>query len=460
MMKNLWGGRFAENLDGRVLDFTASFSFDVRLLPHDIRGSIAHARMLGATGIIGADEAAKLIGALGEILQETSLSAPDGRGAEDVHSWVENRLREKVGETAGKLHTGRSRNDQVALDMKLFAREAAGAIIDGLERLERTLLDRAAEAVMPGFTHLQPAQPVLLAHHLTAYIEMFRRDRGRFSDARRRCGESPLGAGALAGSSLPLDREAVARELGFDSVTRNSLDSVSDRDFVIEMSAASALVMVHLSRLAEEVVLWATPAFGFVELPDRLATGSSMMPQKKNPDVAELTRGKSGRVFGNLVALLTVMKGLPLAYQRDMQEDKESFFDTVDTLLGCLAAMDLLVSGIVFDTARMAAEARRGHTVATDLAEYLVTRGMPFRQAHEVVGGLVRDALDRGIEVGDLSAGDLRTRSELFGDDVGPLLTPSGSVGCKRTAGSTAPHLVAEAIRRARGELAGEGEKP
>ncbi len=458
-MKTLWGGRFSEEPDARMMRFSESFSFDVRLLPHDIRGSIAHARMLGAVGIITAEESRLLAEALTGLLAEADGAPAEGSGAEDVHSYVENRLRERLGDLAGKLHTARSRNDQVALDLRLYLRHVSGETAAGLRRLRRVLIDRArehADAIMPGFTHLQPAQPVLLAHHLLAYEEMFRRDTGRVNDALARADELPLGAGALAGTTLPIDREAVARELGFSAVSRNSLDTVSERDFPIEFAAAAALIMAHLSRLGEELVLWSSPAYGFVVLPDRLATGSSMMPQKKNPDIAELIRGRSGRVFGHLVALLTMVKGLPLAYQRDLQEDKEALFDLVDTLTGCLDAASMLLAGISFDRGRMLAAAGSGHTVATDLAEFLVSRGMPFRSAHEVIGAVVRTAISRGVETADLSLDDLRAHSPLFDETAMGLLTPAGSVAAKRSFGSTAPELVSEAISAAGKRLAGE----
>jgi argininosuccinate lyase len=448
-----------------MMRFSESFSFDVRLLPFDIRGSIAHARMLGAVGIITAEESRRLEEALAGMLEETvtGTTPADGAGAEDVHSYVENRLRARLGDLAGKLHTARSRNDQVALDLRMYLRHVSGEVGARLRELRRILIDRAREydgAVMPGFTHLQPAQPVLLAHHLLAYEEMFRRDTGRFADAAARADELPLGAGALAGTTLPIDRGMVARELGFAGVSRNSLDTVSERDFPVEFSAAAALTMAHLSRLGEELALWSSPAYGFVILPDSLATGSSMMPQKKNPDIAELIRGKSGRVFGHLVSLLTMIKGLPLAYQRDLQEDKEALFDLIDTLDGCLAAASMLVAGIAFDRGRMLAAAGRGHTVATDLAEYLVARGMPFRSAHEVVGAVVRQAIAGGIETADLTLEELQRHSPLFDAGAMSLLTPGGSVAAKRSFGSTSPERVAGALEAAGRRLTNEEACP
>lgn len=459
-MKKIWGGRFEEEADRRVIEFTGSFHFDVRLLPYDIRGSAAHARMLRKTGLLSDEECKTIIEGLEEILKEFNIAGSPEAEAEDVHSYVEIRLRDKIGELAGKLHTARSRNDQVALDIKLYLLDVSSRIISSINNLMTTLIHRAEEnldVVMPGFTHLQPAQPVLLSHHLMAYFEMLHRDRKRFEDARRRADEMPLGAGALAGTSIPIDRSSVADELGFSTISRNSLDTVSDRDFLLEFGAAAAITMVHLSRFGEELVLWTNPAFGFVELPDSLATGSSMMPQKKNPDVAELVRGKSGRVFGHLVSLLTVMKGLPLAYQRDLQEDKEAVFDIADTLSASLEIISVFTAGIVFKRERMASASRLDHTGATDLAEYLVIKGMPFRQAHEVVGGIVREAVSQGKNIDDLSTADLRSHSKLFEEDVLEIMSPMGSVKNKKSAGSTKPELVAEAIRKAKESLLSGG---
>jgi argininosuccinate lyase len=458
-MKKLWGGRFQDEADDRVMEFTGSFRFDVRLLPYDIKGSIAHARMLQSIGVLSREEGRSLIKSLEELLLESPGSPlPE---AEDVHTYVENRLREKVGDLAGRLHTARSRNDQVATDMKLFLMDATGAVLLSLGRLRETLVSQAEEnleVIMPGYTHLQPAQPILLSHHLMSYYEKFRRDSGRFRDARERASELPLGSGALAGTSFPVDREMVAAELGFREVARNSLDAVSERDFPLEFTGAAAITMVHLSRLCEELIIWASPAFGFIDIPDRLATGSSMMPQKKNPDVAELIRAKSGRVFGSLMALLSVMKGLPLAYQRDLQEDKEAVFDVADTLRSSLDALQVLMAGIRFDGQKMASEARRGHTVATDMAEYLVGKGMSFREAHQVVGTAVREAVIKGINIDELSHEDLIRCSENFDEGAAAVMTPEGSVKNKKSGGSTAPNLVAEAVKRARGELREEGD--
>ncbi len=462
-MKKIWGGRFREEVDRRVMDFTGSFGFDARLLPYDIKGSIAHARMLARTGLLTPGEGERIAAALEELLAECRDRAFSPEEAEDVHSFVETRLAGKIGDLAGKLHTARSRNDQVALDMKLFLLDQAEAAAGALKHLMGTILGRAEEnldTVMPGYTHLQPAQPVLLAHHLLAYFEMFLRDLGRFADAARRAGLSPLGAGALAGTSLPIDRESTARELGFRGPTRNSLDSVSERDFPLEFSAAACQTMLHLSRLAEEIVLWSSPAYGFIRLPDRLATGSSMMPQKKNPDVAELVRGKCGRVLGHFVALAMVLKGLPLAYQRDLQEDKEAVFDTVDTLLACLGAMDLYLSGAQFQKERMAAEAGREHATATDLAERLVLKGVPFRRAHELVGAAVSEAAASGRNLDQLTPEEIVRLTGLEAGEAGEVLTAPGSVGHKQSFGSTSPGRVAEAVREARKILAGEEGRP
>ncbi|HEU4754802.1 MAG TPA: argininosuccinate lyase, partial [Armatimonadota bacterium] len=370
---------------------------------------IAHCRMLGHAGILTADEAARIEEGLREVL----ASLPQhGRleGAEDIHSWVESRLREKIGPVAGKLHTARSRNDQVATDTRLYLREAAEGIDTQLRELQTTLVEQAGahlETVLPGYTHMQHAQPVVLAHHLLAYFWMLDRDRERLADWRRRANVLPLGAGALAGSPYPVDRAFVARELGFDGVGENSLDNVSDRDFVIELASALALVAVHLSRLAEEIALWNTREFGFIELDDSVATGSSIMPQKKNPDVAELVRGKSGRVFGNLQSLLVTMKGLPLAYNSDMQEDKERIFDSLDTVGGSLGAMTLMLRSARFRTDRMLAGTRGDFSTATDLADFLAQRGVPFRDAHEVVGRIVRACEESGRVLEDLTRQDL-----------------------------------------------------
>ncbi len=453
----LWGGRFEKELDARVHAFGASITFDRRLYREDIAGSIAHATMLGRQGIITPEETATLVDGLRRVLAEVEAGevAPDLRW-EDIHSFVEARLRELVGEVAGKLHTARSRNDQVALDLRLFARAGLKEISVRLAALQKTLLD-AAEAhrdvVMPGYTHLQRAQPVLFAHHLLAYFEMFQRDAERLRDCYLRTNVLPLGAGAIAGVTFPIDRGFVAEQLSFDSVCRNSMDAVSDRDFLVEQLAALSLVMAHLSRLAEEVVLWSTEEFGFLELDDSYATGSSMMPQKKNPDVAELVRGKTGRVYGSLVALLTILKGLPLTYNKDLQEDKEQLFDAVDTVSSCLAMFGGMLATARVKAGRMREAAAGGFSTATDVADYLVRRGLPFRQAHEVVGRMVRLCLERGCDISGLPLADLQALSPLFDQDVYSI-DVDASVAARDVPGGTAPNRVSEALAESRRLLA------
>jgi argininosuccinate lyase len=455
---NLWGGRFDKEPNAAIAAFTHSLPFDQRMAEQDVRGSIAHCRMLGKTGIIPPEEADRIEAGLREILEEVK-TGERLEGAEDIHSWVEARLREKIGPVAGKLHTARSRNDQVATDTRLYLREAAEGIDDQLRDLQQALLDHAGEhveTVLPGYTHMQHAQPVVLAHHLLAYFWMFQRDRGRLADWRKRANVLPLGAGALAGSPYPVDREFVARDLGFDGVGENSLDSVSDRDFVVELASVLALVSVHLSRIAEEIALWNTREFGYVELDDSIATGSSIMPQKKNPDVAELVRGKSGRVFGNLQGLLTTMKGLPLAYNSDMQEDKERIFDSLDTAGGCLGAMTLLLRNCRFRTDRMLASTAGDFSTATDLADFLAMGGVPFREAHEVVGRIVRwcEGNDRALE--SLSAADLESFHDAFARAPADITSVLASVRARRSPGGTAPEEVRKQLARARELLTAE----
>ncbi|HAI20955.1 MAG TPA: argininosuccinate lyase [Clostridiales bacterium UBA8153] len=450
----LWGGRFAPGAGGQAQRFTASIGFDRRLYQEDIAGSQAHARMLAAQGIITPVEAGSIIDALDEIGQEIgSGQFTFALEDEDIHMNVERRLLEKLGSVGGKLHTARSRNDQVALDMHMFVRNGAAEVVRRITALQSALVDRATvyqDAVMPGCTHLQAAQPVLLAHHLLAYFHMLERDRGRFLECRARANLSPLGACALAGTSFPIAPELVAKELGFDGVYANSIDAVSDRDFVIEFISAAALVMVHLSRLAEELVLWSSQPWAWVELSDAYSTGSSIMPQKKNPDTAELIRGKTGRVVGHLMAMLMVMKGLPLAYNSDMQEDKEGLFDAVDTVNGCLETMAGIVGSLAFNRERALAAAAKGHTTATELADYLVRQGVPFREAHAVVGRLVRLALSRGVELDGLSLADLQGASSCFGPEALQLLDPVAATGAKTSPGGTAPANVARALAVAR----------
>ncbi|MBI2458854.1 MAG: argininosuccinate lyase, partial [candidate division NC10 bacterium] len=388
--KKPWGGRFEAETHGQVEAFTASIHFDQRLAPHDIAGSIAHARMLQKCGILSKAEVDAIVAGLEEILKEIERGEfRTDPALEDIHMHIERRLVEKIGDVGGKLHTARSRNDQVALDLRLYLREAIGKIRDQIRSLQEALVAEAEVhlgTVMPGYTHLQRAQPILLAHHLLAYFEMFQRDRDRFADCLTRVNVLPLGAGALAGTTLPIDRAYVAKLLNFPKVAANSVDAVADRDFAVEFLAGCAVLAMHVSRLAEELVLWASAEFGFIELPDAFATGSSMMPQKKNPDVAELARGKAGRVYGSLLALLTMLKGLPLSYNRDLQEDKEPVFDAVDTIRQTLDVLPPMLKAIKFRPERMRAAAAEGFLNATDLAEYLVTKGVPFREAHDTVG--------------------------------------------------------------------------
>ncbi len=452
-----WSGRFSEPVAELVKRYTASVSFDRRLALHDIRGSLAHARMLAKQGIIGQDDLTAIERGMAAIkheieTEEFQWSVDD----EDVHLNIEKRLTALVGDAGKRLHTGRSRNDQVATDIRLWLREE----IDGLDGLLRAyqsaLLDLAeqhAATPMPGFTHLQVAQPVTFGHHLMAYFEMASRDRERLADCRKRTNRLPLGAAALAGTSYPIDREFVARELGFDGVCGNSLDAVSDRDFAIEFAGAAALIMTHVSRFSEELILWMSPRVGFIDLADRFCTGSSIMPQKKNPDVPELARGKTGRVYGHLTGLLTLMKGQPLAYNKDNQEDKEPLFDTVDTVRDTLAIFADLVAGIRVKPEAMRAALRQGYATATDLADYLVKKGLPFRDAHEAVALAVRAAEEKGCDLPDLGLDALRRFSPLIGEDALAVLTVEGSLASRAHVGGTAPEQVRAAIARARSAL-------
>ena len=450
----LWSGRFAEPVDDLVKRFTASISFDRRLARHDIAVSLAHARMLQACGVLSKRELSAIERGMATIAKEvepgTFAWPPE---TEDVHSGIERRLTELAGDAGKRLHTARSRNDQVATDVRLWLREETDEIRGRLAALLRALLDQAerhAALVMPGFTHLQVAQPVTFGHHLLAYVEMFARDRARLADCRKRINVLPLGAAALAGTTFPIDRERVARELGFEGVAANSLDAVSDRDFAIEFCACASLVMVHLSRLAEELVLWMSPRFAFVRLPDRFCTGSSIMPQKKNPDVPELVRGKSGRVFGHLVALLALMKGQPLAYNKDNQEDKEPLFDAVDTVKDSLAVFAGIVAGIEPQPEAMRSAALEGFSTATDLADYLVRKGIAFRDAHEIVARAVREAEAMGCDLSGLPLKVLMRFSPEIGEDVYRSLTLEGSVASRNHPGGTAPSQVRAAAARAR----------
>ena len=438
--------------------FTASVAFDRRLAEYDIEGSVAHARMLLAVGIIGKNDLAAIEKGLAQIRSEVREGRfPWSEAQEDVHFNIERRLTELVGEPGKRLHTARSRNDQVATDVRLYLRDAIDQALTAVKSVQRALLDLAdehAETVMPGYTHLQVAQPVSYGHHLLAYFEMLARDAQRLADCRKRLNRLPLGAAALAGTSFPIDRLMVAKELGFDGVCENSIDAVSDRDFAIEFCACATLVMTHLSRFCEELVIWMNPRFGFVALPDRFCTGSSIMPQKKNPDVAELIRGKTGRVNGHLVALLTIMKGQPLAYNRDNQEDKEPLFDTVDTVAMSLAVFAEMLPGIQVNRKAMEEAARQGHATATDLAEYLVKKGVAFREAHEAVAQAVRYAESRGCELADLKLSELQRFSPAIAKDALAVLTLDGSLKSRTHLGGTAPVRVKAAIAKARKSIA------
>jgi len=460
--RKAWSGRFTEPVDELVKRFTASVSFDRRLAPYDIDGSLAHARMLAARRIISRADLRSIERGLARIRREIETGAFKwSLDAEDVHLNIERRLIALVGDAGKRLHTARSRNDQVATDVRLWLRAEIDEISQRLRALLTALVDQAerhAALVMPGFTHLQVAQPVTFGHHMLAYFEMFERDRARLADCRRRVNRLPLGSAALAGTSFPIDRARVARELGFDGLCENSLDAVSDRDFAVEFAACAALVMVHLSRLAEELVLWASPRFGFVRLPDRFCTGSSIMPQKKNPDVPELVRGKSGRVFGHLVALLALMKAQPLAYNKDNQEDKEPLFDTVDTLKDSLAGFAGLVAGLEPVPAALRAATLEGFSTATDMADYLARKGVPFRDAHEAVARAVREAEATGCDLSGLPLKVLRRFSAAIDEDVYRYLTPEGSVAGRDHPGGTAPRQVRAAAARARRRLGAKFE--
>jgi argininosuccinate lyase len=449
----LWGGRFNEPTDSFVQQFTASVDFDQRMAAEDIAGSLAHADMLCAAGVLTAEELDAIRSGLAQVQDEISSGSFNWSvELEDVHMNIEARLTELIGVTGKKLHTGRSRNDQVATDIRLYLRGAIDAIALELTRLQRGTIGLAAQntdTIMPGFTHLQTAQPVTFGHHLLAWNEMLERDFGRLQDCRTRLNQSPLGAAALAGTTFPIDRAHTAAALGFDRPTENSLDSVSDRDFAIEFCSFGALLLTHLSRMSEELVLWTSAQFNFVELPDRFCTGSSIMPQKKNPDVPELVRGKVGRVNGNLISLLTLMKSQPLAYNKDNQEDKEPLFDTIDTVLGCLRAFADMVPAIKPKTEPMRESARRGFSTATDLADYLVRQGLPFRDAHEVVGKAVALGVANGQDLSEMELATLQGFCADIGEDVFEVLTLEGSVAARDHLGGTAPKQVAAAAERA-----------
>ncbi|HYO63920.1 MAG TPA: argininosuccinate lyase [Pyrinomonadaceae bacterium] len=460
--KRLWGGRFSGGTDAGFAAFNRSYGFDRRLLAADVRGSLAHAEGLRAAGVLTEEEARGVSDGLREILRRASAEEgyTEDDAAEDVHSFIEARLTELVGDAGRKLHTGRSRNDQVATALRLWLRDEIDAALLSVRGVQAALLELAeahAGAVLPGYTHLQRAQPVLFAHWCLAYFEMLARDRERLSEARRRTNVMPLGSAALAGTSYPVDRGEVARALGFESVSRNSLDAVSDRDFCVEFASVASLVMLHLSRLAEDLILYATTEFGFVELSDAIATGSSLMPQKKNPDALELVRGKAGRVFGHLVGLLTTLKGLPLTYNKDMQEDKEAVFDAADTLRASLDVTATVLRNVRLRETATREAAARGYMNATEMADYLARRGVPFREAHETVGRMVLAALARGVELHELTLEELRAFSPHVGADVYEALSLEQTLATKAQAGGTAPARVAEALSAARAALDADG---
>ena len=453
----LWGGRFEKSTDGMVDDFHSSITFDKRLYKQDIEGSIAHATMLGEQGILTPADADAIVAGLKDLLQDIEAGKVDFQlDAEDIHMNVETLLTARIGQAGKRLHTGRSRNDQVALDCRMYVKDVADEAVAHLAELLHALLD-AAEAhktdIMPGYTHMQKAQPITLGHHLCAYAEMFRRDIGRFQAAKAAADAMPLGSGALAGTTYPLNRARVAELLGFSQLTRNSLDGVSDRDFVLDYLYACSVTMMHLSRFCEELILWNTNEFQFVEMDDAYATGSSIMPQKKNPDMAELTRGKTGRVYGDLLALLTVMKGLPLAYNKDMQEDKEALFDARDTLIKCLSVFTGMFKTLRFRTDVMRRGASGGFTNATDAADYLVKKGLPFRDAHEVLGKLVLHCIGENKALLDLPLEELRAFSPLFDEDVYTALSMETCVNARRLPGGPAPDMVQQTIDEGRAFL-------
>ncbi|MDB5083525.1 MAG: argininosuccinate lyase [Bacilli bacterium] len=452
-MSKLWGGRFTKPTDKLVEEFTASIPFDQKLAVEDIYGSLAHVKMLGACGIIPVEDAEQIGAGLRELLAEVKAGQLQfSIQNEDVHMNIEQHLLERIGPVGGKLHTGRSRNDQVALDMHMYLRRETVHIVGLLADLLAVLLaqgDQYLHVIIPGYTHLQRAQPVLLSHHLLAYVGMFSRDAERFQDSLKRIDLLPLGAGALAGTTFPIDRQMVADELGFSRIYENSMDAVSDRDFILEFLAASSILMMHLSRFCEELVLWSSTEFGFVELDDAYSTGSSIMPQKKNPDVAELIRGKTGRVYGDLIGLLTVLKSLPLAYNKDLQEDKEGMFDTVTTVKGSLALFTGMIETLQVKEDNIKRAVSHDFSNATDLADYLVRKGLPFRQAHEVIGKLVLTCIERGIYLADLSLAEYREHSTLFGEDLFEFLDLRHVVDARDVLGGTATVQVRQALDRA-----------
>lgn len=454
MSQKAWGGRFTQDTSKIVEEFTASIQFDKRLYKQDIQGSIIHAKMLAKCGILTEVESGQIVRGLEEILAEIE------RGEfvfkvelEDIHLNIEKRLIEKIGEVGGKLHTARSRNDQVALDLRLYLREEVQQILQLIKNVQFslvTLAENNLDVIMPGYTHLQRAQPILFAHQVMAYFEMLERDHERFQDCQKRINILPLGSAALAGTSFPIDREFVARELGFSGISQNSIDAVGDRDFVIETASAGSILMMHLSRLSEELILWSSAEFGFIELPDAFCTGSSIMPQKKNPDVPELIRGKTGRVYGTLMALLTIMKSLPLAYNRDMQEDKEPIFDLVDTLKTSLQILAELLLELKVNRTKTFQATEEGFSTATDVADYLVRKGFPFRTAHEVTGTLVRYCLEQGKKLSDLSLEEFRKFSVDFSEDILQVIQVKESINSRASYGGTAQKCIIRAIEEAR----------
>ncbi len=450
-MNKPWSGRFTKKTAKVVEAYTESISFDYRLWRYDILGSIAHAQMLSKQGIISKESEKKIVKGLQDIYRDIEKgNFKFSIELEDIHMNIEAALIERIGEAGARLHTARSRNDQIALDLRMYLRDETNTIIGLLDDLKGVLIalaEQNIETIIPGYTHTQRAQPVLLSHHLLAYVEMFERDRGRLVDSLRRLNVLPLGSCALAGTSLPIDREYVAKALGFDGVCRNSMDAVSDRDFVLEFLSVAAIIMMHISRLSEEVVLWSSTEFGFIEISDAFTTGSSIMPQKKNPDVAELMRGKTGRVYGNLMTLLTVMKALPLTYNRDMQEDKEPLFDTVDTLKLTLEVLIEMLPEIKFNLERLTSSAGEGFATATDIAEYLVQKGIAFRNAHEITGKIVHYCIKRGKELKDLGLEEFKGFSDAFEDDIFSHLSPQDSVANRKSSGSASIREVKAQIR-------------
>jgi argininosuccinate lyase len=457
MTQKIWGGRFRKETDALANTFNASISFDSRLYVQDIQGSMAHCRMLAKQGILTQEEASMILEGLKRIMADLERGEiPFDDRFEDIHSLVEKTLIERIGPVGEKLHTGRSRNDQVALDARLYVRDVTHRVIDLIMDLQRALVllaEKNIDLVMPGYTHLQRAQPVLTSHHLMAYYEMSKRDQQRFGEVLRRTNILPLGSAALAGSTFDLDRRMVAEELGFDDISQNSMDAVSDRDFVLDFLYASSVLMMHLSRLSEELVVWSSQEFGFITISDSFCTGSSIMPQKKNPDLPELIRGKTGRVYGDLMSLLTTMKGLPLAYNKDMQEDKEALFDAADTVEICLEVMGRLLGEITFNGVRLKIATHKGFLAATDLADYLVRKGKTFREAHEIVGRMVLFALDQGRELHDLAVSEMKQFSEEIDSDVHEWLDPLLTVRRRNIPGGTSPEQVRQRLKQAREEL-------